>query len=135
MGRLPAGRRAGLRLEGRLRPDRQEILGARARGQTEVQPGRAGVRRKEVISGEPDRAKICTSYIERSNLTLRNHCKRLARLTLAFSKKLENFKAAVALNLAYYNFVKTHTTLRCTPAEEAGIIETAWTTENLVDAV
>ncbi len=90
--------------------------------------------RKQVIIGQPDDEKICTSYIERSNLTLRNHCKRLARLTLAFSKKLENFKAAIALNIFYYNFVKTHTTLRCTPAMEAGLTETHWTTENLVDA-
>lgn len=90
--------------------------------------------RKLTVAGSPDHDKICPSYIERSNLTLRNHCKRLARLTLAFSKKLENFKAAVALNLAYYNFVKVHTTLRCTPAMEAGITETVWTTENLVDA-
>jgi IS1 family transposase len=89
---------------------------------------------KYTVAGQPDPDKICTSYIERSNLTMRNHCKRLARLTIAFSKKLENFKAAVALNLAYYNFVKMHTTLRRTPAEEAGIIGAAWTTENLVDA-
>ena len=57
---------------------------------------------KTVIVREPDR--VCTSFIERSNLTLRLHCKRLARLTLSFSKKLENFKAAIALNLAYLQF-------------------------------
>ncbi len=89
---------------------------------------------KDVVTGSPRYEQICTSYIERSNLTLRNHCKRLARLTLAFSKRLENFKAAVALNLAYYNFVKTHGTLRCTPAMEAGIESSPWTVQNLVDA-
>ena len=90
--------------------------------------------RKHTVSGKPDEEKICTSYIERSNLTLRNHCKRLARLTLAFSKKLENFKAAIALNLAYYNFVKVHTTLRATPAMAAGIERTALTINDLLDA-
>jgi hypothetical protein len=67
-------------------------------------------------------------------LTTRTHCKRLARLTLAFSKKLENFKAAIALHLAYYNFVKVHGSLRCTPAMEAGIEKSAWTVSNLIDA-
>ena len=65
--------------------------------------------------------KVCTSYIERANLTVRTHCKRLARLTLAFSKKLDNFKAMIALHLAYYNFVKTHGSLRCSPAMAAGM--------------
>jgi IS1 family transposase len=87
---------------------------------------------KTAIVGEPD--QVCTSFIERSNLTLRLHCKRLARLTLSFSKKLENFKAAIALNLAYYNFVKYHRTIRCTPAMEAGIETSAWTVSDLIDA-
>jgi IS1 family transposase len=90
---------------------------------------------KTAIVGEPNPALVCTSYIERANLTMRTHCKRLARLTLAFSKKLENFKAAIALNIAYYNFVKTHGTLRCTPAMAAGVESTAWTVGDLIDAV
>jgi len=57
-----------------------------------------------------------------------------SRLALAFSKKLENFKAAIALHLAYYNFVKTHGSLRCTPAMEAGIENSAWTVSDLVNA-
>jgi len=89
---------------------------------------------KTAIVGEPNPAKVCTSYIERANLTVRTHCKRLARLTLAFSKKLGNFKAAVALHLAYYNLVKTHGSLRCTPAMEAGIANSAWKVSDLVDA-
>ena len=63
------------------------------------------------------------------------HCRRLSRLTNAFSKKLENFKAAVALHYAYYNFVKTHTTVRCAPAVEAGVINSAWTVADLVEMV
>jgi IS1 family transposase len=88
---------------------------------------------KSVVNGVPNPAKVCTSYIERANLTMRLHCKRLARLTLAFSKKLENFRAAVALNLAYYNFVKTHGTLRCSPAMAAGIETTHLTIDNLIE--
>jgi hypothetical protein len=66
---------------------------------------------------------------------MRAHCKRLARLTLAFSKKLANFKAAIALNIAYYNFVRVHGSLRCTPAMEAGIEKSAWSVSDLADAV
>ncbi len=89
---------------------------------------------KTAINGDPVPELVCTSYIERSNLTLRTHCKRLARLTLAFSKKLENFKAAIGLNLAYYNFVKTHSTIRCTPAMAAGIERSHLSVKDLIDA-
>jgi hypothetical protein len=61
--------------------------------------------------------------------------RRLTRLTYAFSKKLENFEAAVGLHFAYYNFVKRHSTIRCTPAMAAGIENTQWTVANLVEAV
>jgi IS1 family transposase len=90
--------------------------------------------RKTTIVGMPNVDEICTSYIERANLTARTHCKRLARLTLAFSKKRENFKAAIALHLAYYNLVKTHSTIRCTPAQAAGVECSAWSVADLVNA-
>jgi IS1 family transposase len=86
---------------------------------------------KATIVGDPNPDLVCTSYIERANLTMRTHCKRLARLTLAFSKKLHNFKAAIALNIAYYNLVKTHGSLRMTPAMAAGIESSAWTVGDL----
>jgi IS1 family transposase len=89
---------------------------------------------KEVITGSPDESLISTSYVERLNLTTRHHMKRLARLTLAFSKKLENFEAAVALHFAYYNLVKRHNTLRMTPAMAAGIERDFWTVGDLVEA-
>jgi IS1 family transposase len=89
---------------------------------------------KAAIVGDPNPDLVCTSYIERANLTMRTHCKRLARLTLAFSKKLHNFKAAIALNIAYYNLVKTHGSLRCTPAMAAGVESSAWTVADLVNA-
>jgi len=62
--------------------------------------------KRTVVSGTPDYRSISTSYGERQNLTMRMHCRRLTRLTNAFSKKLENFKAAVALHFAYNNFVR-----------------------------
>jgi IS1 family transposase len=87
---------------------------------------------KNIITGHPDVKLICTSHIEKQNHTLRMHCRRLTRLTNAFSKKLDNFKAAVALNFAYYNFCKMHGTIRCTPAMEAGIENSQWTVAELV---
>jgi IS1 family transposase len=88
---------------------------------------------KTVVSGMPDVSRICTSHIEKQNHTLRMHCRRLTRLTNAFSKKIENFEAAVALNFAYYNFCKIHGTIRCTPAMEAGIEKSQWTVAELVE--
>jgi hypothetical protein len=87
------------------------------------------------ITGSPIVDLISTSHVEKQNHTLRMHCRRLSRLTNAFSKKLENFKAAVALHYGYYNFVKTHTSLRCTPAMEAGVTNSAWTVGNLVEMI
>jgi IS1 family transposase len=89
---------------------------------------------KTSINGLPIPELVSTSMIERANLTVRTHCKRLARLTLAFSKKRENFEAAIALHLGYYNFVKTHGTLRCTPAMAAGMEPSAWSVADLVNA-
>lgn len=73
------------------------------------------------VVGSPDRDLMSTNHIERLNGTTRLHMRRLTRLTYAFSKKLENFEAAVALHFAYYNFVKTHGALKCTPAMAAGV--------------
>jgi IS1 family transposase len=89
---------------------------------------------KKVIIGRPDCDLISTSYIERLNATTRLHMRRLTRLTLAFSKKLENFEAAVGLHFAYYNFVKRHNTVRCTPAMAAGVISEFWNVSDLVKA-
>ena len=87
------------------------------------------------VSGDPVVDLISTSHVEKQNHTLRMHCRRLTRLTNAFSKKLENFKAAVALHYAYYNFVKSHIAIRCTPAMAAGVADTFWTVRDLVAMV
>ena len=88
---------------------------------------------RSVISGKPDVSRITTSHIEKQNHTLRMHCRRLTRLTNAFSKKIENFEAAVALNFAYYNFVKTHKAIRMTPAMAAGVEKSHWTVSELLE--
>jgi len=89
--------------------------------------------KKTKIIGNPEKEDISTSYIERQNLTMRMHCRRLTRLTNAFSKKLENFKSAVALHFGYYNFVKIHNTLRMTPAMAVGAVSKVLTVGDLVD--
>ncbi len=99
-------------------------------GEGRYSPGEMQNVVRTTISGEKFRA--CTSYVERQNLTMRLHMKRLARLTLGFSKKLENFKAATALHFAYYNFVKVHTAVRCTPAMALGVSSRLWKVEDLV---
>ena len=87
---------------------------------------------KKVIIGRPDQSRICTSHVERSNLTMRMQMRRLTRLTNAFSKKWENLWAAVCLYFTWYNFVRIHQTLRITPAMAAGITDTVWGLENLI---
>lgn len=87
------------------------------------------------VQGAPVIDLISTSYVEKQNHTLRMHCRRLSRLTNAFSKKFENFRAAVALHYAYYNFVKFNGAIRCTPAMAAGVSNSAWTVRDLVEMI
>jgi hypothetical protein len=75
---------------------------------------------------------ISTSYVERQNLTMRMSMRRFTRLTNAFSKKVENHAAAVALYFMYYNFARVHQTLRVTPAMEAGISDHVWSIDEIV---
>jgi hypothetical protein len=88
---------------------------------------------RTVVTGVPDVSRITTSHVEKQNHTLRMHCRRLTRLTNAFSRKLENFEAAVSLNFAYYNFCKTHGAIRMTHTQAAGIEPSAWTVRELVE--
>jgi hypothetical protein len=64
-------------------------------------------------------AEISTSYVERSNLSIRMGCRRFTRLTNGFSKRLDNHLAAIALYVAHYNLCRVHETLRTTPAVQA----------------
>jgi IS1 family transposase len=85
--------------------------------------------------GDPDPSRICTSIVERSNLSIRTSVRRLTRLTNGFSKKWDNLKAMMALYFAFYNFCRIHSTIRCTPAMEAGITNTVWSLRDLLIAV
>lgn len=84
------------------------------------------------ITGVPDPQHVSTSFVERQNLTMRMMMRRFTRLTNAFSKKLDNHVAALALYFMYYNFCRIHQTLRVTPAMEAGIATHIWEVEELV---
>ena len=88
---------------------------------------------QEVITGNPNKRHISTSYVERQNLTMRMSMRRFTRLTNGFSKKLENHIAANALYFLYYNFARIHRSLRVTPAMAAGIADHAWSIEEIVE--
>ena len=85
-----------------------------------------------VISGNPNPARICTSHVERQNLTMRMQIRRLTRLTNAFSKNIDSHRAAIALHFAHYNWCRIHGSLRVTPAMEAGIADRVWTLTELI---
>lgn len=95
-------------------------------------PGECCGTRTDMICGKPDSAHISTSFSERSNLTMRMNMRRFTRLTNGFSKKLENLDHALSINFFYYNFIRIHSTLRVTPAMEAGIAKEPWTVEMLI---
>lgn len=85
------------------------------------------------VSGNPDPKHISTSLVERQNLTMRMCMRRFTRLTNAFSKKIENLGAAVALHFMYYNFCRLHQSLRCTPAMKAGVANKVWEIEDVLN--
>ena len=88
--------------------------------------------KKQKKIGDPDPDFISTSYIERQNLTMRMGMRRFTRLTNAFSKKIENHVAAIALHFMYYNFCRIHQTLRVTPAMAAGVTGRLWSIQDVV---
>jgi transposase-like protein/IS1 family transposase len=102
-------------------------------GQRRYSPPDVTHTEKVPVMGNPDPAKICTSHVERQNLTIRMQMRRLTRLTNAFSKKWENLWAAYCLHFAYYNFCRIHKTLRVTPAMESGITSRVWTLADLLN--
>lgn len=88
--------------------------------------------KKIKVEGDPDINKVSTSYVERQNLTMRMHMRRFTRLTNGFSKKVANHEASIALHFMYYNFVKIHKTLKCTPAMAAGVTPKLWEMTDVV---
>lgn len=97
-------------------------------------PGELTGADRRPVFGNMNPWTICTSHIERANLTVRTFVRRFTRLSLGFSKKLENLKAACAVNFAFYNFCWRPRTTRITPAMAAGVVNTLWNMDNLYDA-
>jgi len=99
---------------------------------TKYSPGECIGTQTAVLAGNPDPKHISTSFVERQNLTMRMSMRRFTRLTNAHSKKLENHEAAIALHYMHYNFCRIHSTIRVTPAMEAGLAGHVWSVEELV---
>jgi hypothetical protein len=86
----------------------------------------------KVVRGNPDPKHVSTSYVEQHNLTMRMSMRRFTRLTNAFSKKIQNHAAMVAIHAVHYNFVRIHKTLRMTPAMACGLSDRVWRLEEIV---
>jgi IS1 family transposase len=111
----------------------QKIYGTPQEAEKRYSPAECIGFKVEAIQGNPDRKHISTSYIERQNLTVRMSMRRFTRLTNAFSKKVENLAAAVALHFMHYNFCRPHMSLKGrTPAQAAGVTSRRWISEDIV---
>jgi IS1 family transposase len=113
----------------------KKIYGSEPHGEKRYSPAVCLGAEKEVITGNPDRDFISTSYAERANLTMRMHMRRFTRLTNAFSKKLENHVCAISLHTMFYNFVRVHQTLKMTPAMAAGVTKRTWEMPDIIDLI
>lgn len=100
---------------------------------TKYSPGECIGTQTAVMQGNPDPKYISTSFVERQNLTMRMSMRRFTRLTNAFSKKIENHEASVAMYFTYYNFCRVHSTIRVTPAMEAGLTDHVWSIAEMVE--
>lgn len=112
-----------------------KLYGSSPQAETRYSPAVCIGAEKKPRIGNPDAKHISTSYVERSNLTMRMHMRRFTRLTNAFSKKVENHAAAIALHTMYYNFVRIHQTLKVTPAMAAGVMDKLWEMDDVVELV
>lgn len=109
-----------------------KIYGNDAEAEKRYSPATCIGCKPQAVTGDPDPAHISTSYAERANLSMRMGMRRFTRLTNAFSKKIENHAAAVALYMMYYNFARVHKTLRCSPAMAAGVDNRLWEIRDIV---
>ena len=89
--------------------------------------------RMDCVRGFPFPDRVCTSHIERHNLSIRMGVKRMSRLTIAFSKKWENHEYQLALFFLYYNFCRVHSSIKATLAVKAGLTDHQWTVEKLLN--
>jgi len=109
-----------------------KVYGNDPEGQKRYSPAQClGTKRIDII-GSPDHEHVSTSYVKRQNLNMRMNMRRFTRLTNAFSKKIENHIAMIALFHMHYNFARIHQTLRVTPAMEAGISQHVWSIHEIV---
>lgn len=109
-----------------------KIYGNTPEGEKRYSPAECIGARKQRVVGKPDPDHISTSYVERSNLTLRMHNRRFTRLTNAFSKKFLSHVHMVALYTTWYNWVRIHKTLRVTPAMASGLTDKLMGFEDIV---
>lgn len=110
-----------------------KIYGNAPGANTRYSPAECTGIKKIKVTGSPAKEFVSTSYVERQNLTMRMSMRRFTRLTNAFSKNVQHHIASVALHFTYYNFVRIHQTLRCSPAMEAGLTSHLWDVGDLVD--
>lgn len=110
----------------------QKIYGASDEPDTRYSPPVCIGCDMKVVSGDPDPKHVSTSFVERQNLMMRMGMRRFTRLINAFSKKVENHAAMVAIHFLYYNFARIHKTLRVTPAMAAGLSDRVWSLEEIV---
>ena len=109
-----------------------KVFGSPVDGEKRYSPAECIGCEKKVVTGYPDPKHISTSYVERQNLSLRMGNRRFTRLTNAFSKKIENHTAALAIFYMHYNFVRIHSSLRVTPAMAAGVTDRLWSIEDII---
>jgi IS1 family transposase len=112
-----------------------KLYGNEFGGEVRYSPAVCTGARKMSITGNPDKALISTSHIERQNLSVRMGSRRFTRLTNGFSKKIEQHKNAIALHFMHYNFCRIHTTLRVTPAMQAGLTDHVWELDEVVNLI
>jgi IS1 family transposase len=110
-----------------------KIYGDSSEGQKRYSPAECLGCEKRTVTGQPDSMHISTSYVERSNLSMRMGMRRFTRLTNAFSKKVENHAASIALYFMWYNFGRKHMTLKTTPAVAAGLTSKIWTALDIIE--
>ena len=111
-----------------------KVYGTPRDGEQRYSPGEVIDAVPVPVMGRPDINRICTSHIERQNLSIRMGMRRMTRLTNGYSKKWENLEAAYALWFAFYNFCRVHSSLRVTPAMESGITNRVWSLGDLLAA-
>lgn len=110
-----------------------KVYGKESSGEVRYSPPECLGTRKVTITGNPDPDHVSTSLVERQNLTMRMQMRRFTRLTNAFSRKIENLRAAVSLHFMYYNFCRVHQTIKMTPAMKAGYTDRVWQISDILN--